>query len=98
MFCGVYLEALLHLLFVEKHDKVFAKKHDNLTYEDKLSLLGCSDQSIFDSCKHYRKVRREVVHEKAHFDTKYIRKAQTEALLSIELVEKINANLGITRG
>jgi hypothetical protein len=43
-------------------------------------------------------VFREVVHEKAHFDTKYIRKAQTEALLSIELVEKINANLGITRG
>ena len=91
VFCGVFLEALLHLLIVKRKGIEVFRKYDHSTYEVKLKQLGCSDKSILDGCKHYREARKEVVHEKAHIDSDKIRIAQKEASTAMELIEKILA-------
>ncbi|WP_029918453.1 hypothetical protein [Pelobacter seleniigenes] len=90
-FVGVCLEAVLHLLIVEQQGIKAYKTHDRKTYEDKLRLLGCDDEEILELCTHFRKVRREVVHEKAHIDNGEIRKAQSEAKAAISLLDKVFA-------
>lgn len=90
IFCGVFLEALLHLLIVKHHGLEVFKKYDRKPYEEKLNLLGCTDRSITDLCKKYRHARREVVHEKAYLDNDYfLRVAQKEAEIAIELINKV---------
>lgn len=95
VFCGIYLEALLHLLIVQRHGDSVFKKYDRKSYGEKLSLLGCTDSSILSGCKHYQVVRREIVHEKAHSDSKIIRWAQDEASKSAQLIESINTYLKV---
>jgi hypothetical protein len=52
VFCGVFLEALLHLLIVDKKGVEEFKKVDKKeSYEGKLSLLECKDTEIKKSCK-----------------------------------------------
>ncbi|MFA5783356.1 MAG: hypothetical protein WC962_00595 [Phycisphaerae bacterium] len=90
VFSGVFLEALLHLLIVERHGLRTFNEYDRKSYEEKFKLLGCSDQSIIDLCEKYRAVRREIVHEKAYFDSdSAFRIAQDEADVAIELVNKV---------
>ena len=92
VFCGVFLESLLHILIVQKHGLKVFKKHDvKSPYEEKLELLGCSDQSIADLCKEYRRARREAVHEKAYANNNYFPVAQKEAKNAIELIDKVVA-------
>ncbi len=98
VFAGVYLEALLHLLMVEKRGESFARSNDKKSCKDKLLLLGCTDSAILDASEHYRQIRREVVHEKAHFDNGPDRTAQVEAGHAIELIEQINVALSVSRG
>ena len=66
-FCGIYLEALLHHLIIEKKGLPALKKceRNRDTYEKKLTLLGFTEQSILDECEPYRTARKEIVHEKA---------------------------------
>ncbi len=92
VFSGVWLESLLHLLIVEKEGVGVFKKFDNEKYEVKLKLLGCDDPSIIGLCEHYREVRREIVHEKAHLNSEKIRVAQKEAGKAIDLVNKVCAH------
>ncbi len=91
VFCGIFLESLLHLLIVKHKGLDVFKEYDkkNKTYEDKLRLLDCNDHSILEGCSHYRKARREVVHEKAHIDNKNFRVAQKEAASAMELIKNI---------
>jgi len=99
VFCGVFLESLLHLLIVERKGlDIFMKYDRNKTYEDKLQLLGCDDQSILGMCRHYRDARREVVHEKAHLDNEKYRVAQKEAAYAMDLINKIVTHFNLKMG
>ncbi len=91
VFCGVFLESLLHLRIVKQYGLEVFEKYDHKPYEEKLKLLGCSDQSITDLCKKYRDARKEVVHEKAYLNNDYFRAAQKEAEVAIELINKVVA-------
>lgn len=64
-FSGVYLEALLFLKGTQRFGDQWEKEFDRKTYEDKLKRLGVTDESLIKSAKHFRTVRRELVHEKA---------------------------------
>lgn len=68
VFCGVCMEALLHLLIWKRLGHNECKKYDRALYEEKLRLLGCNDQALIDGCEHFRNCRREIVHEKACLD------------------------------
>ncbi len=89
-FSGIYLEALLHLRIVEEKGLKTFKEYDWKPYEEKLNLLGCSDKLIFEECKHFRQVRKEILHEKAHMDSETIRIAQEEATRAFKLIGMIN--------
>ncbi len=79
VFTGMWLEALLHLLIVRDHGIEKFKEFDFKSYADKMRLLGCSDQRFLDAAEKFRQCRKELVHEKAHFDTSEIKTAQDEA-------------------
>lgn len=98
VFCGVFLESLLHLLIVKREGLEIFEKYDRKCYEDKLRLLRCEDESILEGCKHYREARREIVHEKAHIDNKKIRVAQKEAAFAMELIQKIVTHFNLEMG
>ncbi len=91
VFCGVQIEAVLHLLIVKYKGVEVFKKYDAKSYEDKLKLLGCTDKLIMELCERFRKTRREIVHEKAYLNAESFRIAQKEAETAIELVDKIIA-------
>jgi len=98
VFCGVYLESLLHILMVKRCGKSAAKKNDRATYEEKLKIIGITNLDIFAECKHFASVRREIVHEKAHLDSGEVRTAQTEANRAFKFISQLNESLGISRG
>jgi len=99
VFCGVYLDALLHMLIGQKFGVEKCKALDRATYEVKLRELGCSDEAIINDTKKYRLTRKEVVHEKAMIDTDGLKTAQEEAAFAFELVERIRKSFGIeTKG
>jgi len=79
VFTGIWLEALMHLLIVRKFGKNKFKEYDFKSYEDKLQLLGCSDQELLERVSRFRNTRKSLVHEKAHFDDGEIKRAQVEA-------------------
>lgn len=79
VFTGMWLEAMMHLLIVKAHGKDGFKEYDFKSYEEKLTLLGCTDEELLNSVSRFRKARRALVHEKAHFDDGEIRWAQKEA-------------------
>jgi hypothetical protein len=94
VFCGVFLESLLHLLIVERKGLDIFKKYDRKPYtlKDKLQLLGCNDQSILDDSTKCRDTRNKVVHEKAYVDINSSRVAQKEATFAMGFVNKIVAH------
>lgn len=79
VFTGMWLEALTHLLIVERYGEDKFNKYDFVSYEEKLKLLGCTDQELLDRVSRFRKTRKSLVHEKAHFDDGEIKRAQDEA-------------------
>ena len=79
VFTGMWLESLIHLLIVKKHGKEKFKEYDFKSYEEKLQLLGCTDQKLLDRVLRFRKTRKSLVHEKAHLDDGEIKLAQDEA-------------------
>lgn len=79
VFTGMWLEAITHLLIVKAHGEDKFKEYDFKSYEEKLRLLGCTDQELLNSASKFRKARKSLVHEKAHFDDGEIRFAQKEA-------------------
>lgn len=86
VFTGIWLEALMHLLIVQKYGEQKFKEYDFKSYEKKLQLLGCSDQQIIDRATRFQKTRKALVHEKAHFDDGEIKFAQDEADSAYELL------------
>ena len=69
VFSCIWLEALLHLLIVEKLGRECFKKVDRrLSYGEKLGLLGCSDEKLLEWIVQLQESRRQLVHEKAHLE------------------------------
>lgn len=95
VFCGVYFDAFLHLLIGKRFGSKECKNTDKCTYEDKLAILGCQDDKLFDACEYLRKVRNKIVHEKAYFDNKRIKIAQKEAEKAIQSLDSICQFLSI---
>jgi len=89
VFTGMWLEAMMHLLIVKAHSKDKFKEYDFKSYEEKLTLLGCTDQELLNSVSKFRKARKSLVHEKAHFDDGEIRWAQKEAKNAHELLAAV---------
>jgi hypothetical protein len=79
VFTGMWLEALMHLKIIQKFNEKKFKKYDFKSYKEKLNLLGCDDENILKRVEIFRKCRKELVHEKAYFDTGEIKRAQGEA-------------------
>jgi hypothetical protein len=99
VFCGAYLEAMLHVLIGRKLGIEKCKELDRELIETKLEALGCTDQAILDDAGKYRSSRKEVVHEKSMIDEDDFKIAQTEAAFSFDLVERIRTAFGIqTKG
>ena len=69
VFTGMWLEALLHLLIVRDHGEEKFREIDFKPYEEKLRFIGIDDNSILKAAARFRIARKELVHEKAHFDT-----------------------------
>lgn len=98
VFCGMFLESILHLLIVKQKGLDTFNEYDREKYEDKLRLLGCDNQSILDLCKRLRKVRNEIVHEKAYINADSMRIAQEEANTAVELIDKIVTYFKLEKG
>jgi hypothetical protein len=79
VFTGMWLEAFLHLLIVRECGEEIFKAYDRKTYEEKLQLLGCTDERIFNRVSRFREARISLVHEKALLDGGEIKFAQEEA-------------------
>lgn len=90
VFTGMWLEAMMHLLIVKEHGENRYKEYDFKSYEEKLTLLGCTDKELLTSVSRFRKGRKTLVHEKAHFDDVEIRWAQKEAENAHGLLTAIN--------
>lgn len=89
VFCGVCLEALLHLLNVEKNGIETSKKFDREIYEEKLKLLGCYEPEILGLCENYRASRKEVIHEKAYLDGGKFKISQKKAPLAMDMINRV---------
>jgi len=94
VFTGMWLEAVLHLEIVSKQGEEIFKKYDFRSYRDKLVLLGVSDEELLDDVDSFKSTRKELVHEKAFFDSGEIKVAQTEAELAHKVMEGVSIALG----
>jgi len=89
VFNGIYLESILHILIGKNLGIKKVKQLDNQIYENKLIALDCKDIEILMETKRYRKVRKEIVHEKALLTQEDIKVVQDEAKKSMKLIENI---------
>lgn len=101
VFTGIWLEALMHLHIVRKYGKIKFKEYDFKSYEEKLQLLGCSEKELLERVSRFRKTRKSLVHEKAHFDDGEIKRAQDEAenahAMLVTIHKYFSENLDVTR-
>lgn len=95
VFCGVFLEALFHVLIGHRVGLAAAKKLDNTIYETKATTLGIGDKGLLSDLTRFRKLRKEIVHEKAHFDEGGLWVAQKEARFAFSLIQNVQRNLGV---
>jgi hypothetical protein len=99
VFTGIWLEAMLHLLILQKHGEKKFKEYDRKkTYEEKLQLLGCLDQQVINRVARFRKTRKALVHEKAHFNNGEIRRAQDEAENAFEILIALDEHFSPAKG
>ncbi|MFS1438879.1 hypothetical protein [Shewanella sp. 10N.286.48.A6] len=85
VFTGMWLEAILHLEIVKRFDESKFKEYDFKPYEEKLKLIGIEDADFLNRISRFRKSRKELVHEKANFDSGEIKTAQSEADNAFEI-------------
>lgn len=79
IFTGMWLDALTHLLIVEKYGMDKAKEYRFKKYEAKLTFLELKNKELIDSVARFRDCRNSLAHENAHFDEGDIKRAQDEA-------------------
>jgi hypothetical protein len=98
VFSGMFLEALLHLLIVERKGLEVFDEYDWKKYEDKFELLDCKDPEIMKLSKELREARKEIVHEKAHLNRDTFNVAQINAKNAIILIDKVIAYFNFNVG
>jgi len=91
----------VHLPIVRKYGEIKFKEYDFKSYEEKLQLLGCSEQELLERVSRFRKTRKSLVHEKAHFDDGEIKRAQDEAenahAMLVTIHKYFSEDLDVTR-
>lgn len=90
VFSGIWLEAAMHILIVERFGKIKFKKYDFKSYEEKLQLLGVSNPELLSSVSRFRDTRKHLVHEKAYFNENEITFAQKEARNASSMITQIH--------
>ncbi len=93
VFTGMWLESLLHQKIIQMFGEEKFKEYDFKPYEEKLKLLGINDSSVIECAERFRKCRKELVHEKAHFDNGEIKMAEKEAENARQLLLSISEAL-----
>lgn len=93
VFAGLYFEALLYMVGVERLGKDEYMKIDRKCYEEKLHALGVFDIETLATCKRFREARKDLVHEKAvgpyEMEKCTFRAAQCEAEIAVSFVKSI---------
>jgi hypothetical protein len=78
--------------------KKYNRKYDKATYEKKLQKFGLTDQNLLAEAKSFRKMRRELIHEKAveftDLTADTIRIAQDDAKKVLSFVKRVARELG----
>jgi hypothetical protein len=95
VFSGMWLEALLHLIIVRDHGEEKFREFDFKSYEEKRRLVGIDDTSILEAAARFRRARKELVHEKAYFDTGETKTAQDESRNAYQLLLAIDSALQV---
>jgi len=93
VFTGIWLESLLHQKIIHMFGEEKFKEYDFKSYEEKLKLVGINDSAIIEQAERFRKCRKELVHEKAHFDNGEIKIAEKEATNARQLMLGISNSL-----
>jgi hypothetical protein len=98
VFASMYLESLFYLIGAQRFGKRgYDEELDKLIYEKKLELFGVIDQAILAEAEHFRKIRRELVHEKAvelnELTPDKIHIAQDEAKRALSFVKRVAQTL-----
>ncbi len=98
VFAGIYLEALLYMVGIDKLGKDEYMKIDRKHYEEKLRVLGVRDTETLKTCKRFREARNDLVHEKAiephaGIDGTTFHRAQREAEIGVSFVQSIESLL-----
>jgi hypothetical protein len=87
VFVGIFIEAVLHILLVQKLGlSGYTKKIDHTEMKEKIKILGCENKNIWELCDQYIIARKELVHEKAYTEKDQHLIAQDEARKSVELM------------
>jgi len=90
VFTGMWIEALFHLLIVRRFGKDKFKEYDFKSHEEKFKLLGCREDELLIRVSRFRRARKLLVHEKAHFDDGDIWRAQEEPGNAHEMLTAIH--------
>ena len=99
VFSCIWLEAILHLLIVQEYGREFYEKVDrNKSYKEKLRLLKCDDDELLRNVERLRTARKEIVHEKAHFEFDNLGKFEGNFMLAQDEAENANeVMIGVTK-
>lgn len=90
VFAGVWFEAATHVAYVRRSGLAGVKRFDGKFYEKKLAMLGCTHQGILAKAKRLRESRNELMHEKAHLNSRKLIFAQNEAENAYALLNAIS--------
>jgi len=96
VFAGMYIEAMLHFVALERLPENRRKKTDRLPLEERVQALGVSDPTLLAACMSFREARKTLVHEKAASpeNLQEMRTAQDESRLAVELLIALEAAYG----
>jgi hypothetical protein len=96
-FAGIYFEALLFVVGTERLGARWRDDVDRKPYEDRLKVLGITDEAVLSSARRLRQSRHDLVHEKAvpidEISHGELRWAHEEAAHALRFIAKASARL-----
>lgn len=91
VFAGMWYEALLHLVMVDRFGERTANEWKHRSYRNKFEKVGCADQLILDQIQQFADSRNALVHEEAYWNQDSITTAQREAVRAIEFMNTVDS-------
>jgi molybdopterin-biosynthesis enzyme MoeA-like protein len=91
VFAGMWLEATFHQFMVTNHSKNQFTKHNNVSYREKLELMGIKESDILAKTEKFQKTRNELIHEKSFMDKGDIKLSQNEAEAAHEIISYVSS-------